>query len=234
MKIYFLQIGFLLSVILLNCNLIFACYSYGNSNPACNEFYKSRAVFIGTVKSIEDDNNPKTFERSKIVLSVDENFLGADGEEFTIFDQGFCGYKDFQVGEKYLVYVNKNSLVVSGTSKIEKFPKAEKHVEELRSFLNKTDSSLFGRVYTYNKGYLENIKIKVEGYGQVFETYTDREGKFEIEKLGIGNYFVTADLPLNFRDTYGDKPQNSFSVEIQKGECERLDYTGRIKNKFWF
>jgi hypothetical protein len=229
-NMFFIAISFL--IISLAGNSVFACYSYGNENHACYEFYRADAVFVGTVKAID--------EKSKIDFTVEEAFAGVDNKEVTIIDNPICGYEAFKVGEKYLVYAKKNALFakgyfyVHGNSKIIEFPKAKNDVLELRKFLQTDEASINGNVYTYNRGQLAGVKVSVAGNGVFFSTVTDEQGQFKVPGLAVGSYSVKADLPLNFRDDYGEKPKKEFSVELRRGECERVDFTGRIKNKLWF
>lgn len=231
MKRIFLRIALSLTIVSFAHNAGFACYSYGNGNPPCYEYYKSDAVFVGTVKAIE---------KLKIDFAVEETFLGDESREITVFDRFICGFGAFKVGEKYLVYAAKDGIFakgnpgVGGNSKIIEFPAAEKHVDELRAFLRQTDASIYGWARVYERKDLLKTKIIVTGSDdQSYELESGDSGRFDLAGLPLGKYTVRAEIAKGFRDFYGEETQKEFSIELRRGECFRADFNAK-KKKGWF
>jgi hypothetical protein len=230
MKEIFLRFALCLMIVSSAQSAVFACFSYGNWNPPCYEYYKSDAVFVGTVKAIEN---------LKIDFAVEESFLGEASREITVYDSFACGFKAFEVGKKYLVYARKDlpfakgKLGVNGNSKIIEFPKAEKDVNELRVFLGQTEASIYGWATLYDRNLLLKTKITVTDGNQSYDLVNDDSGRFDIGRLAAGKYTVKAGIPRGFKDRRGEEPKREFSVELRKGECARVDFYGK-KKKGWF
>ena len=72
--------------------------------PACFEYGRTEAVFIGTVKKVNPMLETSAIPFESVELSVDESFKGVTSHRLTTFNYGHSCAFNFQAGESYLFY----------------------------------------------------------------------------------------------------------------------------------
>src|SRR5262245_41907120 len=199
-----------------------ACVCAG-VGPPCQEYWRSDAVFSGTVVSqrvIEereggsDDTSWKTIVHFKI----EQAFKGISGEFVEVvtgISGGDCGYQ-FKTGKRYIVYAvlrtgGKRYWYTGICQRIMPIEKAEEDLAYFQA-LPKVGSgtSIFGSItQVYMKlqnrdesirNSLQNIRITADSPSSHFEALTDKDGRYQITGLPPGRYKVQAELAEN-KDT---------------------------------
>jgi tetratricopeptide (TPR) repeat protein len=162
-----------------------------------------RAVFIGTV----------TEERpaGHYYFRVDERFKDAKEGYFEIDGLPFPTFVGrFQIGKQYLVfamewpYGKKDERVVVARWPTRELEYAQALLDQLRAEKNgKRNASLYGtllqRLGTHGSDAevrpVAGAVVRVQSKGKSFETRTDEHGVYALERLPVGTYKLSTDLP---------------------------------------
>jgi hypothetical protein len=194
------------------------------STPA-TAFNDSEAVFIGkmlvgTEKLQETDGTGKqiTIEAGNVRFAVEKAFKGDVKGEITIEIASMagtsCGPYGLVRNESYVVYAyrNKKDRTVLYTGVCTRTISVEsKDAKEDLDFLRTlpppgTGGKLEGRIWYDSKVMwggaavaMPNLKVIIrDSNNKEFVVTTDKNGKFEIEKLKVGTYQVEPQIPENF------------------------------------
>lgn len=170
-----------------------------------SEIQKNEAVYEGYIKE-------KVYQ-----FKVLENFKGVNEKDIEVNagDVGTSCEVGFDVGQEYLVYgfERGGKLYREICSRTEPLKFAADQIYFIRQLLeNKPEPLIYGSVIrrdiishslSQTIVNLAGIKIKIEEEnGKVYQTKTDKNGIFAIEKLPIGEYEITSILPDFYNDSY--------------------------------
>lgn len=219
---------------------VWACMCAG-VGPPCQEYWRSDAVFSGTVvsqKVIEEKEagSDETSWKTIVHFKIEQAFKGISGEFVEVvtgISGGDCGYQ-FNTGKRYIVYAK---LMTGGkrywyTGICQRIMPIEKAEEDLAYFqaLPKAGSgaSIFGSItQVYMKlqnrdesirNALQNIRITADSPSSHFEALTDKDGRYQITGLPPGRYKVQAELAEN-QDT-----QKEYEVDVVDRGCAKADF----------
>lgn len=199
---FVISIGFLFAVFLFGAAKIEACSCVRPAPPVAS--YKTTPiVFIGTVKSIQEDivkaphfGTERAFRTGLVAyLDVDEALKGIDEKQATVFTGGGggdCGFP-FQVGEKYLIFAYPAAKpdadnVIAATVIGNPNPPAKKAI--VGAAMSTNICSLTGNLKTVTDA-LEMIHAFREGkpaariYGGVYEYAYDFDGGISPNFVGV-------------------------------------------------
>ncbi|MBX7173334.1 MAG: hypothetical protein K1X72_20365 [Pyrinomonadaceae bacterium] len=262
MRIKFFCSVFLLVLILFGFENAKACECMGREKPT-TEFRKTPVIFVGTVKSVNSvDSRKFGYEYNRYDLqttfSVNEAFKGVKGNEIDIFSssQGTACGIEFQKGEQYLVYAYDdgekkrfyNTDICTRTRFTEN---KEDEIAVLRSLAKGNfKPRIYGRVEEIVRGILleykenvpmSNIKVIAKNGSNIYESITDKDGRFRFVNIKTGSYKLEVKLPTTHKvgdDSWGwtEKQKVNLNYSVTNRDCPdfiniatRVD--GRIKGK---
>jgi hypothetical protein len=213
-----------------------------DQGPPCWEYWRTQAVFIGTVNRVVNTPNNTglamgPYVSSTVYFTVDEAFKGVEGTG-TVVNMDHCGYR-FKEGERYLVYAhrnpNNNELDVrAGNTRTRPLSEAAEDLAYIRGLASaEPGSKVFGKVVQQTHNLKANrfeveplpkVKITLEGNNQLREVVTDSEGRYEIKGIAAGTYRVHAEIPAGFR-------RDELTIKVSGRECVPLDIAARSKGE---
>lgn len=148
--IYLGMIGIILS------GYTFPC-SCTPPKPPADEYAQRKAVFIGTVRSIEVDSTRGSLSSIRVTLEIIKTWKGVSGSSAVIYtadNSAACGYS-FIKDSAYLVYADRLDTLVTGTCTRTK--KHSQAAEDL-AYLNQI---VIQRVTDRAE---ENVKLELQSY----------------------------------------------------------------------
>ncbi len=205
------------ATILVGDQSAFAC-SCIMSGPPCQATWSADAVFAGTVVSmtpLERDASRDAFQSLLVRFQVDRAFVPASAafmEVATGMGGGDCGYR-FKVGQKYLVYANRNSssqrLTTGICSRTRPLAEAAEDLQYLATIGRPSGGArVYGRINEMRRdpaeataidyGPVEGIPVSLRGAGFSRETTTDANGRFSFIGVPLGKAAVRIVLPFGF------------------------------------
>jgi hypothetical protein len=214
------------------------------SGPPCEEFFRTDAVFVGTVRSIspiEGSGHHPQWPNSRVRLAVDRAFRGIDGDVVELMTQpsgGQCGYP-FRVGEKYVVYAHREGdkkLWASICSRTSHIGEAD---EDLRYFEGLPAVGSGGRVYGSVNNVMrllsknpviyepvESVQILLQGQAGQYSAVSDHEGEYQITGLPSGKYAIKVMAPHPFSQRYSER-----TIQLRAPGCAQADFSLRYDNR---
>jgi hypothetical protein len=176
------------------------CYIRGREG-SCGIGDGYEAVFIGTVVSVTETANSE----KRLQLMPEEVFSGTVAGSLTVTtDQGEC-FGDFQVGEKWLFYLQRapktKLLLLKYASPTRPIADAQAQIEILRRLAHLNGSGIIRGEVTepiWNGNKWETsipvpdhkIIAKQRVSGREYAAFTDDDGHYEFEPLPPGEYQV--------------------------------------------
>jgi hypothetical protein len=222
--------------------------------PSCQAYWKTEAVFDGTVVSIESVGRDGTlgdralaFPEKLVTLAVRKSWKGVDPgdvEVLTASQSSACGF-DFRVGARYLVFAHRRPtdgrLGVSLCSNTRPFDRQEDTGFFLASLSQPpTGGRVFGSVRTAEQllgpSALSEApfeaQIRLSGGGKEIDA-PSRAGRYEFRGLAPGTYRLDIALPEGY-STYA----HSRTVDIPNDRaCAQEDFSispaGRILGRLF-
>lgn len=209
MNIRIILLFFIVASTFTSENVLACSYDY---IPSVYQSY-SNASFVFVGKPIElkivDGQRIYRFETIEI-------FKGSEKLEVEInngYVENMCD-SGFTIGESYLIYAGgkdeKNLFTGNFASLNEPLINAQDQIHFLRELLKgKRESQIYGSVMRNDNnpnGFearvtpLENIRVKVEGKGKLFETVTDANGLYYFNKIPKGEYTIKTVLPNIYKN----------------------------------
>jgi hypothetical protein len=194
----------------------FAC-SCMMTGPPCQATWTADSVFIGTVASIAtiDDGSPGASYQSRLVtFNVERGFVNAATgpvEIVTGMGGGDCGYS-FKRGVTYLVYASRSgaSILTAGICSRTR-PVAEAQ-DDLKYLTAMSTAGGGGRVYGrvnesrrdpaepswIDYGPVDGISVSIRGATFFRDAVTDRDGRFEVPNVPVGEATLSMTVPPGF------------------------------------
>ena len=184
--------------------------------PACAEYWKASAVFVGRVESIAGQRSGKVpaLAMQRVRFAVSEPFTGVTGKtvEVTTARGGqSCGYP-FRQDAEYLVYARRDEgtgdLIVTLCSPTQELSRASHDLTYLRRIAagEVVPARISGEVLLGSRRLapvqtplrdprpLAGIGITLDRSGQTTRVVTGDDGRFAAEGLSRGRYDVTPEL----------------------------------------
>jgi hypothetical protein len=239
-------------VLLVPTQRAYAC-SCMSTGPACQAYWKTDAVFDGTVRSVRALDRaqvlaagPTSPIHDRIVrLDVSQGWKGVQPgpiEVATNSEESACGFQ-FKEGERYLVFARYSPadgrLVASRCSLTQAFNGTGPAAEFLASLsAPPRGGRVFGNVRTFlrevNSGRSTETRtetlVRLLGAGQE-RTTTSSGGRYEFTNLSPGSYSIELQVPAGHR-TYS--PTRRVEISDPRG-CAEEDYSlspaGRITGR---
>ena len=219
--------------------------AYGGSAP-CQEYWRTDAVFSGTVigaSSIEVKyDSLKTTERL-VRVAINQSFRGFESgqvEIITGWGDSDCGYQ-FKLGGTYLIYATKHKsdgrLRTSICSRTRPLTEADSDLAFFNSLATaEHTATIFGTVVKTNHEAkdgenmfqpVSGAEVAVDGENNHRELKTDTKGAFSFGKLKPGKYKVLLTFPpgLGQRDREDDGARNiEDEVEVAAQGCAQTNF----------
>lgn len=210
-----------------------ACSCGEYFTPPCAAYWRSDAVFVGTVLEIG-----VPYPSDKVRFKVEESFKGVDQPEIVI-DASFGGCYDrswLKIKEKYLVYAKQEG---GGRWSFWPWPCARfirlsdaggdlRYLNKLRR--KEVTQSVTGIIEGLDKDELTGTKILVKGQGVEINSvpkYVMRyTGHYEIKLPGAGTFTVQLTFPLKLRGwgirevPHASQTIVEYSVTLAEYQCD--------------
>ncbi|HEY5885201.1 MAG TPA: carboxypeptidase regulatory-like domain-containing protein [Pyrinomonadaceae bacterium] len=220
--------------------------AFGGSAP-CQEYWRTDAVFSGTVigsSSIEVKyDSLKTTERL-VRVAINQSFRGFESgqvEIITGWGDSDCGYQ-FKLGGAYLIYATKRKsdgrLYTGICSRTRRLTEADSDLAFFNSLATaERTGTIFGTVVKTNYESTDGknmflpvsgAEVAVEGENSQSELRTDSKGTFSFGKLKPGKYKVLLTLPLGLARRAHVKDEGARiiedEVEVAAQGCAQTDF----------
>jgi hypothetical protein len=198
----------ILIVVSLSSQTANACTCAAKGTP-CDSYGLARAVFVGTVVAVRENERPKQTDRSEpdwepmaYRFSVEQSYLGVAGTEVEVFTGrggGDCGFR-FGMGQRYLVYAYGDKLSTTICTRTTSFSQANEDLAFLGTLATTAPGvTIYGAISDHREGkngpLSPDVLIKIEGESERKETRPDGVGNFRVSGLRPGKYKVSLKLP---------------------------------------
>jgi hypothetical protein len=196
-----IKIIFVLTLIILFCHEpLLACICY-TPPPPCYNFWKFDAVFVGTVKNVEEQSPENNFIQ-KVEVEVEQNFKGMKSQKaFTNNYPSSCSWT-FHKDNKFLFYGNLGEKEAQFFST--GYCTRTQHFEESLSdfdFFKALESTtpnywIWGTISRGDKGSaIAGVKAEVSDGGKVMTGFSDKNGDIKIVVAKEGKYKIRVYIP---------------------------------------
>lgn len=193
---------------------------------ANGEFFKSDAVFIGTVLSIrETPDSEKEVGGWFYRMNVEEIFRGPASKVITVYTENSSARFPLEKGRKYLLFAYKQNgrLEIYGcgnSALLSEASEALTRLKDLRS--GKQPSEIEGWVVAETGGIdVSGVAVSVKSQSKSYTAFTDKDGWFHFA-APPGRYRVdlsSGEYYLNGGDDFWYKPEG---FVLHAGECASL------------
>lgn len=204
MKAALISLAFL--TVLISPRLAMAC-SCGRTPAVCESLAAAEAVFVGTVtrvenKTVKAPEGQEAIAGQTAYVQVEESFKGAKETAMIFRSYGSSCDATYKEGQRWLFYAyfNKDDKAwqVYGCDRSTLLDGAADDLLYLRNLpASAQKTRISGEVRNSAMKPMMGIKIKVTDGQKVYETFTDKDGVYELTGLPAGKYSVEADVPLN-------------------------------------
>lgn len=168
--------------------------------PACFEYWRTEAVFVGTIQKVNPITEGSRFASETVEVSVSEAFRGVNTPSVTTSNyETSCSFR-FKAGESFLFYGALNKTNEFGTSFCTRTALLEKDPVDLE-FLRavKSDKPVYWAWGTISdSGYyspVSGIRAEVLGQRRKIEGISNDDGDIKLEVPAAGTYRIRIYLP---------------------------------------
>jgi hypothetical protein len=190
----------------------YACDCHFGGGVVCEDFWKAKAVFVGTViesKTVKVKQDSSEWPQRLVRLSIDEAFTGVEGPQVEILTglgDGDCGI-GFRTTQQYLVYAYETKdgqLQTSICTRTKPISKAAEDLAYARGLAKaKPVGKLTVEVVRFDRDTngvgthtaLVGIPVKIKGPTIDLNRTTDKSGTIVVTDLAAGDYEVSAAVP---------------------------------------
>ena len=198
----------------------------GNAGPPCEAYANTAAVFTGTVTSVTENGNYRTF-----VFLVGRPFKGVSRGYVRVNTGrggGDCGYR-FEIGRKYLVYASKDqqtgTMATSVCTRTQSFDAATEDLNYIQDLpASATKNRLSGTVTEItNIVDRDGVRLQmptaglvvlITGERQTFRAMTDPNGAYYVAGLPKGRYTIRLRLSKHYIISFGKAGPDSIQVDL--------------------
>lgn len=201
--------------------------------PACFEYGRTEAVFIGTVKKVNPVTETSSFPLETVEIAVDESFRGVTTPFVTTFnDRHSCAFT-FKPGDSFLFYggFNKDRPDEFGTSFCHRTQLYKENLVDLE-FLRavKDNRPVYWAWGTISEWYystpVKGIRAEVLGLPKKIEAISNSAGDIRLEVPKPGTYRIRIHLPKDRTDLDGSLRNNVELRELQRKQIVGGRFTG--------
>jgi hypothetical protein len=203
--------------------------------PPCQAAWSADAVFVGTVRGIEEVPHA-TYSTLRVTFDVERGFVNAVPGPLEIRTPGYgqsCGYP-FRLGQRYVVYARTGAGGQLTTGICSRTRPAEEAADDLNYLLNLPPPSagvrVFGRITQWERhpaephavdhGPVEGIVVNVRTAASSVDVRTNRHGRYEVPGLSTGAVVLSVLAPPGFDDRHLVR---EFELEVERG-CSQHDF----------
>lgn len=242
----FITLFFLLCLLTLFCyQTVSACRCFV-SPPPCYAYSQYDAVFVGTVKKVEEDSETNNFS-PKVVVEVEQDFKGnLEKNMFTYNNEAHSCALTFRKSDKFLFYgsLRENDKSIFGTGYCTRTQEFEDDLLDFDFLKSINDSKpnywIWGTISKgLNDSAIKGIKAEVFDNKRKLIGISDKNGDLKITVSKEGTYkvrlFVPKDFELNisqyeeqrniFKRVGVHKKQRcaEYEVEVKNNRCGWFD-----------
>ncbi len=203
----------------------------------CAEFFKSDAVFIGTVLAQRTVPAEGDFYDGWLYdLRVQRTFRGSARKTISVFTENSSGRFPLESGRQYLLFATKykNRLEIDNCGNSGLLSQAEDTIRQIER-IEKAPSGgeIDGRVVTQSaQGYLDTpiggIRIVARGEKKTYETVTSQDGSFCIH-VPAGKYTVHAESSHWTISPYDLSYDDPNQIIVHHGGCAQVQFLATPK-----
>ena len=195
----------------------YACDCQFGGGTVCEDFWKAKAVFVGTViesKTVKVKQDSSEWHQRLVRLTIDEAFTGVEGAQVEILTglgDSDCGF-GFRSTQQYLVYAYETKdgqLQTSICTRTKHISKAAEDLAYARGLAKaKPVGKLTVEVVRFDRDTngvgrqtaLAGIPVKIRGPETDLNRTTDKSGTIVVTDLAAGDYEVSAAAPGGLTD----------------------------------
>jgi hypothetical protein len=204
----------------------------------CAEFFKSDAVFVGTVvteKQVESQGD--VFDGWLYQLQVKQSFRGVAGDTVQVFTENSSGRLTLKVGETYLLFASavNSRLTIDNCGSSTELSRAREAIHEIEQVLidmkSASGGNIHGRVVLSPLGTgkgIAGVRMTIRGAAGTYSAVTDKDGWIHL-KVPAGRYIVrpvSSKWVVEVFDLSYDDPQR---IRIENGGCAELQFLAKPK-----
>jgi hypothetical protein len=226
MKATLISLAFLM--LLISPRLAMGC-SCGRTPAICESFAAAEAVFVGTVSRVENKtvkmpNGQEGIVGQTAYVQVEESFKGAKESEMIFRSYGSSCDAVYKEGQRRLFYAyfNKDDKAwqIHGCDRSTSIEWAADDLLYLRNLPASAQKTRISGI-VINSAYkpMMGIKVKVTDGKQVYKTFTDKNGVYELVGLPPGKYSAEPEVPLNMTLNY---PSHAGDVDYSNRLSPRI------------
>jgi hypothetical protein len=197
----------------------------------CSAFFKSDAVFIGTVVSehaVPDKDDPGFVEGWLYRVRVDRRFRGTTGQTAVVHTGNDSGRLLLEVGHQYLLFAtfqNGHLQIGDDCGPLSDSSRMRGNVREIESLHGATAAIVEGEVRkeTASGVGVRGVNVTVSGMGRTYRLTSDRQGLFR-GLVPPGRYRIDVDSGAVLSDLSWIDPTD---IEVVKGQCAQAQFIAR-------
>jgi len=205
----------------------------------CAEFFRSDAVFVGTVVSVRNLPEKGEFTGGWVYqLMVKKMYRGFVQETIEVLTQNDSGRLPLDKGHTYLLFATKREgqFWIGGCGNSAKVTKGDDAIQEIEQVLKNSKSASGGNIrgrivqspLGTGKG-IEGVPISVRGEAKTYSATTDKDGWFYV-KVPAGKYSVTTDSLDWYVASYDLSYDVPSQFSVPNGGCVELQFLANRRN----
>ncbi len=207
MRIFLILFAF--TFLLVNPGVAEACSCIG-APTICGAYASADAVFIGSVQRIELPPPQKNAQGQEYVagqiayVQVEKAFKGIKNVQAVFRSWGTSCDVAFKEGERWLLYAyydkKSKTWAIGACGRSTRIGDAAEdllYLQGLPASAQKTHIS--GTLENYTGEGVIGAKVKITGAEKTYESYTDKNGVYEINGLPPGKYAIEPEIPFGLK-----------------------------------
>jgi hypothetical protein len=205
--------------------------------PSCVVYWHAERVFSGTVSKIEKPQRTLNYT-FVITFEIEQTFKGTSTESIDVYFIGGGCELPVKVGEKYLVYADRNpqtgSLELQPCGKTIPLVNAQHDLDYIRSLGKSGQESISGFLLGLSEKDMKDVKVAIEGPQGVLWSQPNAIGYYKFEDVGSGSFRVRISLPFQVSTSMGKSlhitPAGSgmtaeYDVNLEENHCDHRELT---------
>lgn len=189
--------------------------------PACFDYWRSEAVFVGTVKKVNAVTETSRFPMETVEISVDESFRGVSAPLVMTYNYGHSCAFTFRAEDSFLFYGGLDGTTEFSTSYCTRTTRLRDDLGDLE-FLKAVKEKrevywVWGTISEF--GYmspLPGIRAEVLGQTKKIESVSNGAGDIKLEVPKPGTYRIRIYLPKDRNDFSGPLRADEEIRELQR------------------
>lgn len=221
-------ISFAFLIVLFSPRVATACSCAGRPS-ICESFAAAEAVLVGTVARVENDGRKGENGRVYITgqtayVQVEESFKGARVSEMVFRSYGSSCDAVYKEGQRWLFYASfdkeDKAWSIGGCGRSTLIEWAADDLLYLRNLpASAQKTRISGMLRSGTDKPLMGIKVKFTDGQKVYDTFTDKNGVYEVFGLPPGKYLVEPEIPVNLKINF---PSYAGEVDYSNRKTPRV------------